>query len=336
MEIYNDNYYAKKIRQYNYDTDFDLKNVSDLERQKMWIASSNLKNGNNLDLDKTLVTLGIGINGVPHLGTINQILRAIFLQKRGYYVQIVLGDLDVYGARKISIDEMDELLDTYKNFIINLGFDLEKGVIRNQRNHSDILLTSYMISPYIDDSDFLDLEEEINDFLMERKKFSGMSFSVKSSYSLEFADFIHPCLNDNYNQVIFTCGIDEAQYGWKANQILKRMGYKSKNISTISSRLIGGLNGNPKMGKSLTNSGITVLTDKSQLENIILNLIREGNINMLLDIISTLAIYDIKYLEYINNLSLQEKNKLEKEVLSNFTDELNNILNSWQKKKGVK
>ena len=205
-----------------------------------------------------------------------------------------------------------------------------------QRENKDILLTSYMISSYVDDRDFYELEEEINFLLIKQGKFNGMSFSVKNAYNLVFADFIDPCINSIFDSVIYTCGIDEAQYAWKANQIIKRMGYENKNISSISSKLIRGLNGNPKMGKSLANSSIDVNTSEEDLVKIIKVLLNNGDIKLILDIITSLAIFDTEFLNYLTKLSTEDKLKFEKLVLEDFAEKINNTLSCWTKRIGGK
>ena len=105
--------------------------------------------------------MGIGINGIPHLGTVSQILKAIYLQKCGFNVQIILGDLDVYGARSTSLDKINKLIKKYKHFIVSLGFDEQKGEIRNQFNHPEILKTSFLLSNVIRDNDFDKIKRKV-------------------------------------------------------------------------------------------------------------------------------------------------------------------------------
>lgn len=60
------------------------------------------------------------------MGTISQIMRAIFLQEQGFNVQFVLGDLDSYNARSQPYPVVKARAKQYKEFINNLGFSEKK------------------------------------------------------------------------------------------------------------------------------------------------------------------------------------------------------------------
>ena len=104
MIKYDNKYYDNIVNKYNYEL------VDNLPKENFginnkWYCSYNLKpflDGISTN-KKQLVIMGIGINGVPHIGTVSQMLKAIYLQKQGFNVQIILGDLDVYGARAKSL-----------------------------------------------------------------------------------------------------------------------------------------------------------------------------------------------------------------------------------------
>lgn len=52
-----------------------------------------------------------------------------------------------------------------------------------------------------------------------KRVYTGMDFNVKQSISLMFADFIHPGLIDEFDNVLIISGIDEHGYVWKADEI---------------------------------------------------------------------------------------------------------------------
>lgn len=152
MLRFDDNYYQEVIRKHNYDPmdfnpiNFELNGVSANVLQYKWLChyegnafAEALHSGKDC-----IVTTGIGLSGTPHLGTLSQILRAIFLQKAGLKVQLVLGDLDSYNARNQPLDVVLERAEQYKAFIRRLGFDESKGILRNQYNNDEILKTAYL------------------------------------------------------------------------------------------------------------------------------------------------------------------------------------------------
>lgn len=233
-----------------------------------WLCGYNLEAEVVCDISKenTLVTLGVGTNHEPHIGTISQILRGIYFQKKGYKVQIILGDIDSYNSRSSSIANVTRNVEKYANFIENLGFDTRLGIIRNQLDHAEIMRTAFLISPKIQDEDFQDVEESIFQYYEKLGIYSGMSFAVKQAILLMFSDFIHEGFIGNYKNIIVLSGIDEHPYVPKANNIARRLDL-DVNICGLFSSIIRGLNGQPKMSKSLRGSSITAgMTEKEILK----------------------------------------------------------------------
>lgn len=119
---FNEEYYKKVITKYNYNPmdfspmDFEFHGISRDAMRLKWLCHSGI---NNLAFrDDFCVTTGVGLSGVPHMGTLSQLLRAIFLQKNGINVQIVLGDLDSYNARNKTLGYVKDLSEKYKDFIL--------------------------------------------------------------------------------------------------------------------------------------------------------------------------------------------------------------------------
>lgn len=269
MIKYDNKYYDNIVNKYNYEL------VDNLPKENFginnkWYCSYNLKpflDGISTN-KKQLVIMGIGINGVPHIGTVSQMLKAIYLQKQGFNVQIILGDLDVYGARAKSLKDINKLIIKYKKFLVKLGFDETKGKIRNQYDYPEIIRTSFLLSSCIKDRDFEEIEEDINDLYKTERVYTGMDFNVKQSISLMFADFIHPGLIDGFDNVLIISGIDEHGYVWKADEIRKRMEI-NMTISGLYSKMMRGLNDYPKMSKSIPNSNIDLSCTKAELKKIL-------------------------------------------------------------------
>lgn len=300
MIKYDNDYYKKVISNYKYDYVSSFPKITDNEFQEKWLCSYNLNEflkGFSLK-EKSIIIMGIGINGVPHLGTVSQILKAITLQKHGYFVEIILGDLDVYGARAKPIKEVLRLVKKYKNFIINMGFDVKKGILRNQYDYDNILKTSFLISSVIRDKDFVEVEEEINELYKTERVYNGMEFNVKQSILLMFADFIHHGYFEKYKHVLIMSGIDEHGYVWKANEIKNRLGI-NMTISGLYSKMLRGLNNYPKMSKSLNESTINLECRKRDIINIINsenNDYDNANNSFVFQLISQVSLYDIDFI----------------------------------------
>lgn len=327
MIKYDDEYYKKIIKKYKYKKINEFLSIDKKDLKNKWFCSYNLDSfieGVKLN-EKSLVIMGIGINDIPHLGTISQIMRAIFLQKQGLTVQIILGDLDVYGARSKSLEEINKLLDNYKRFIISLGFDIDKGIIRNQYDHDNIIKTSFLLSSVITDKDFIEIEEDINNLYKEEQVYCGMNFNVKQAISLMFADFIHPGYIDEYKHVLIMSGIDEHGYVWKADEIKNKMGI-NMTISGLYSKMLKGLNQYPKMSKSLSNSTINPKTSYDEIKNIILN--NQTIDDFIFEMMLNVSNYDSLKISKINK-NYKLKNEFWELDKINYVDDLYSICQKW-------
>lgn len=278
MIRFDNEYYQNVIREHHYDPmdfnpiDFSLDQISSRNLKYKWLCHYNgnvfaeaLRSNKNC-----IVTTGIGLSGVPHLGTLSQILRAIFLQQNGLKVQIVLGDLDSYNARNQPLDVVLERAEKYREFIKNLGFDDKQGILRTQYNNEQVLKTAYLISKSLKDKDFKEAEEDLSELYQKKGIYLGIEFPVKQAILLMTADFIHLGKENNYSNVLIMLGLEEHLYVQIANKVIERMQYPFM-ISSMYSRIIKGFNGYPKMSKSIPESSITVDMPFEQMYDIILN-----------------------------------------------------------------
>jgi len=270
---FNEEYYKKTIEKYNYNPlDFAPMNFEfcsipkDVMRAK-WLCHTGIDNINTI-VNKFIVTTGVGLSGIPHMGTLSQILRAIYLQKNGINVQLVLGDLDSYNARDKELSYVTELSKRYEEFILRLGFDTSKGILRNQISCPEVNQKAYLISKYVSDQDFLDTEEDLSELYIKENVYKGITFPVKQAILLMVADFIE--LSENYNNVIVMLGLEEHKYVRLTRNIMRRMDNKA-GLYAIYSRIIRGLNGYPKMSKSIKGSAIIVDMLPTQIKSFVIN-----------------------------------------------------------------
>ncbi len=278
MVKFDDEYYKKIIEKYNYNAmdfkpiDFDLNTISKDVMKEKWLCHykaedfvEGIKDGK-----KQIVTTGIGLSGTPHMGTLSQILRAIFLQQAGFDVQFVLGDLDSYNARNQSLEVLAKRVEKYSNFIKNLGFDERKGILRNQIDHQEILKTAYLISNCLTDEDFLAAEEDLSELYKSKKIYNGIDFKVKQAILLMVADFISLGTINDYDNVLVMLGLEEHLYVQIAQKVVDRMKL-DMSVGALYSRIIKGLNGYPKMSKSIPDSSITVDMTPDKIYDLVVN-----------------------------------------------------------------
>lgn len=277
--LFSQKYFKELIESYGYDIfDFERINftlgilsVRELDRRFLCHHQGDVFAKNLLAKKKSIVTTGFGLSGIPHLGTISAILKIVDLQRGGISTQIVLGDLDAYNARNQPLESVRERVGIYKQFICSLGYQEKVGIIRDQFNALEVLRTAFIVCKYLDDKDFLEAEEDLASLYKKEGVYLQFSFPMKLALLLMVADFLNLILNDGYENVLVSLGIEEHKYVLLARKVVDRMGLNAQ-LSALYGKLIPGLNGYPKMSKSIKGSGITVETSDEEVEtNIRLN-----------------------------------------------------------------
>ena len=243
--------------------DFAMPGVGRMDLQRRWLChdgGDQFATHAAQEPQACVIATGIGLSGPPHAGTLSQIARAIFLQQAGYRVQFVLGDLDAYNGKNLDLADVREIADRYRRFICALGFDQERGMLRDQFDALQVLRTMYLAGRHMSDQDFLEAEEDMHAFYAERGKADPkMTFRRKLSLALMTADFLD-LGRQGYHRVLVTLGVDEHRYVRFAKGVAARTAAHLPDyrvdISALYSPLILGLNGYPKMSKSFPQSGI--------------------------------------------------------------------------------
>jgi len=227
---------------------------------------------------KVIVTTGFGLSGIPHMGTLAQILKAIRVQQAGVPVQIVLGDLDAYNGKNIDLDYAHQLAIRYATFIEDLGFSSTRpSALRNQNDALPTLRTAYLIGHHLTDADLEQAEEDLHDLYTQQKKVdSAMTYRRKLSLNLMIADFIELLIQDGFDAVLVSLGIDEHKYVDLGRTVFQRQiaqdgAVGGKVYSAMYSSIIRGFNGYPKMSKSFPDSGLSVDMSLEEIQRTIMH-----------------------------------------------------------------
>jgi tryptophanyl-tRNA synthetase len=283
-------YYEKLIRQHGYDPlrddigtiNFSLGSLSPEDLSRTWICHSHgdIFSEAAKTREKVQAISGVGLSGVPHLGTLSQILRAIRIQREGIPVKFVLGDLDAFNGKGIPLPVAKDLAGKFKNFMIRLGFDASApNELQEQYDELEILRTMYLTGHYMEDAEFGAAEEDLHTFYAQKGKVdSEMSYRRKLSLHLMVAGWYHQQC-EGWKHILVSLGIDEHQYVQFGQRILAKMQEKRAfdgvfdrcTIAGLYSNLIGGFNGYPKMSKSFPESGIIASMTRQQIRDIILS-----------------------------------------------------------------
>jgi len=338
---FNREYYKDLIKKHGYDEidfeaiNFSLNslNVSALERKFVChhhgdIFAKNLNEGK-----RSIVTTGFGLSGHPHLGSISEMLKMIEFQKAGLDTQIVLGDLDSYNARKQSLPIVRKRVESFTDFILNLGYkDTRKG-IRDQYSHQDVIHTAYLVSHYLDDKDFEEAEEDLSYLYKDNGIYKKISFPMKMALLLMVADFIHLGLVEGYENILITLGIEEHKYVLLTKKVVERMGLKF-HIGAMYGKIIKGLSGYPKMCKSIKGSAIDVTTPReTRVELITSNSDsrEDPEQNAVYQMMEQTSRYDEITLDRLHEICKTGSNKDWLSVRHKYAEDLNELLEAWPK-----
>lgn len=225
---------------------------------------------------ETLISVGVSPTGAPHVGTLGQIESAVAFQRAGFDVQVVLADQVVYNARGTSLAELHDLAKRYASFVRERGFDPEAGDLLIQSETPSILSTAFRLAPDYDpdggrdeeegtgeggeaagdDSDPTAFEEAL-DAAYEDMEMPGdaSAFSEQLCGLLLAADSIAPLLDGEYERVVLVLGADNVGFGQNINAVRDDAGVAGSVVG-LYSRLVGGVDGTPKMSKSIPGSSI--------------------------------------------------------------------------------
>jgi len=266
--VFSPDLYKKIIKEFGYDDSFfegftkSITNFSASDLQKIFLCHTGLYAFDAAPSDQKVVTTGLGLSGEPHIGTLSQIYRLSLFQKSGYKVQLVLGDLDAYNGKSVSIGRVNELAERYEQFIkrTNLLSASAKTIVRRQYDATDVLRVAYLLGRFVDDEDFKDANEHIHEFYAAKGKVDlDMTYRRKLSLMLMLADFF--AIGQKYPHVLVMLGVDEHQYVRVGQNLAEKVsqeesGLTPVQIASIYTPIIRGLDGYPKMSKSFPGSGI--------------------------------------------------------------------------------
>ena len=332
---FNEEYYKRIISEFNYNPldfapmDFEFYSIPREIMRTKWLCHSGIDRI-TANSDSFIVTTGVGLSGIPHMGTLSQILRSIFLQQNGIRVQMVLGDLDSYNARGKDLEFVSDLSQKYREFILNLGFDSDYGIIRDQLSSPQINQRAYLYSKYLTDEDFYATEEDLSDLYIKKNIYPGITFPVKQAILLMIADFIS--LSDNYKDIIIMLGLEEHKYVLLARNLADRMGIQA-NFYSMYSRIIRGLNGYPKMSKSIKESSVSVSMSAGEIRTKVLYESDDYDTpenSVIFQMMSSVSDYSVAEINDIY-IACSQKNNRWKEYKQDYADRLVTICDKWHK-----
>lgn len=238
--------------------------------------------------EKSLVTIGVTPTGPPHVGTLGQLLTAIRFQRAGFDVQVVIADLAAYNAAGHDLDTVRERTRQYESFTRQLGFDPEKGILRTQEGDRDALHSAQLLARYYGEYNDED-DEDAQDVNSEEFEPTAFEQSLEAAYeetdtpgepTTDFAgqmvglllvtDSLHPVVKEGYENVALVVGADNAGMAGHFETPLERSPWDA-TVAGLYTKLVAGLNGYPKLSKSLPESRFTLADDPETIRDGVLD-----------------------------------------------------------------
>lgn len=282
--------------------------------------------------NKRHLVTGFGPTNAPTGGTLSVILRALFFQREtNIDSTIIISNLGAFNSRNVDIQKIDYLTQRFKKFIRKLGY---KGELRTHAD-ADLLIASSLTSKVLTVKDFIENEEKTTD-LYQKLNLLGKDFPMFVDANYTVADILLPFILKKKERVLVFVGIEEHYFPKLANLVLDRFNniyngvFVSKDsfVSAIFGCLIEGLNGYPKMSKSIPFSSINLDNSEKELENKIIKCSKE-NERIILQMINLVSDWNPKKIREAN-LAYQEGAEKWIQIKKEYLEYFLNIKKAWE------
>lgn len=207
------------------------------------------------------VVTGFGPTNAPTAGTLSVMLGIVELQRQlNAPVTVVISELGAWNSRNVPWAQLEAVRDQMFAFLQAIGFDTNRGTLRSHLDFGN-LARAGKIARFLGRQDFLDHRESLLELYDEHGLLgSEVGVTVDSLYTV--ADILGP-VEDGARRVLMLSGLEEAYFTELARLVLARQRAAGKlslgwnaDVGALYFRVLEGLNGYPKMSKSIPASSI--------------------------------------------------------------------------------
>lgn len=290
----------------------------------------------SLSSDIAIVT-GFGPTNSPTAGTLSVIFRALAMQKEtGIFTSVIISDLGAWNSRNLQWNQINETTDKFVRFICKRGFDLSNGIIRTHKDMNNLVLSG-IISKFLIENDFKS-NKEATDMLYDKLNLRGSFFSIMIDGLYTVSDILYPLFYNNKKHSLVLCGIEEHYFSTLAKIVLKRSIEQcgttffndGQTISSLFTKLVGGLYPYPKMSKSIPDSAINLTDTNDDIARKILYCSENDPVILqMIQLVSDWAASKINYAEEIFNIRNLDSKQWYK-VKAEYTDYFIEIAEQWK------
>lgn len=234
----------------------------------------------------TLFVASAGLTGTPHVGTVAQMYAVKRLHDAGFDTEFLIADYEKYAGSGRDLAVVRDLADDYRTFLDRIGYE---GGVRTQYDARDVMHTAFRLAPYFEfesdyefDHEYTDWERAVEDAyeadqIEHADAGEYTQFGRRLTALLCLADFAHPSVVDGYDQAVFVLGVDE-----HALTVLNEH-YASKTpldpaFEGLYTRMVPGLDGYPKMSKTIPGSGIQMDADPDRVAALVRDAAGDGEL----------------------------------------------------------
>lgn len=298
----------------------------------------NLDKFNDVSKLKQHFITGFGPTNAPTGGTLSMILRAIFFEREtGIDSTIIISNLGAYNSRNITLDKIEYLTERFIKFIRSLGF---KGELRTHNNFN-LLVASSLTSKVLAVKDFLENEEATTN-LYKKLGIQGKDFPTFVDANFTVADILLPCILEKKERILVFVGIEEYYFPKLANLAIQRFNkdyqkqFVPENalVTAVFGHLVGGLNGFPKMSKSIPESSINLDDSADELERKILQCDPKDE-KIILQMINLVSDWDLKKINRANT-SFENQTKDWLKFKRDYLEYFIGLKDAWEKTENKK
>lgn len=282
--------------------------------------------------NKQHLITGFGPTNAPTGGTLSMILRAIFFEREtGIDSTIIISNLGAFNSRNIKLEKIDYLTGRFIKFIRALGY---KGELRTHNNFN-LLVASSLTSKVLTIKDLLENKEVTTD-LYKKLGIQGKDFPTFVDANFTVADILLPSILKKKERILVFVGIEEYYFPKLANVVLQRFNKYHKTqfapqntiVSSVFGHLIEGLNGFPKMSKSIPESSINLDDSRNDLERKILKCDPKDE-KIILQMINLVSDWDLKKIDNANE-AFKEKTAAWDEFKKDYLDYFVELKKLWE------
>lgn len=222
------------------------------------------------------IITGFGPTNAPTAGTLTVMLGIVELQRRfDVPTTVVISELGAWNSRNVPWELLASVRDQMLAFLERIGFDAERGTLRSHLDFGN-LARAGKIARFLTRQDFLDNKESLLELYDEHGLLgSEVGVTVDGLYTV--ADILGP-VEQGAKRVLMVSGQEEAYFTELARIALARqmaagelsLGWQAE-IGALYFRVLEGLNGYPKMSKSIPASSIHLGMPSDELVDRILS-----------------------------------------------------------------